>query len=55
MTPCHNCHSQIEDIGHHFGGQYKTVHFWTLICLSLGILDESETKYLGPELTSLVP
>ena len=20
LTPCHNCHSQMEDIGHHFGG-----------------------------------
>jgi len=53
LTPCHNCHSQIEDLGHHYGGHYRTVHFWTLICLSLGILDASETKYLGPELAEL--
>ncbi len=50
LTPCHNCHSQMEDIGQHYGGDYKVVHFWTLICLSLGILGENERKYLGPEL-----
>ncbi|MFN2356090.1 MAG: heterodisulfide reductase-related iron-sulfur binding cluster, partial [Desulfopila sp.] len=22
LTPCHNCHSQIEDIGHHSHGGY---------------------------------
>ncbi|MCC2110954.1 MAG: (Fe-S)-binding protein [Hyphomicrobiales bacterium] len=53
LTPCHNCHSQIEDLGHHYDGHYRTVHFWTLICLSLGILDESERKYLGPDLADL--
>lgn len=50
LTPCHNCHSQIEDIGEFYGGGYRVVHFWTLICLSLGILGEHERKYLGPEL-----
>jgi Fe-S oxidoreductase len=53
LTPCHNCHSQIEDIGHHYGGGYRVVHFWTLICLSLGILGENERAYLGPELVTL--
>ena len=53
LTPCHNCHSQMEDIGHHYGGNYQVVHFWTLICLSLGILGENEKTYLGPELASL--
>lgn len=43
---------QIEDIGGHYGGDYKVIHYWTLICLSLGILDESEGKYLGPELAA---
>jgi Fe-S oxidoreductase len=50
LTPCHNCHSQMEDIGGHFGGHYRVVHFWTLICLSLGLLGENERKYLGPDL-----
>jgi Fe-S oxidoreductase len=54
LTPCHNCHSQMEDIGHYFGGKYRVVHFWTLICLSLGILGENETTYLGPDLLDLI-
>jgi len=53
LTPCHNCHSQMEDIGHHYGGDYRVIHFWTLICLSLGILGDNERMYLGPELSSL--
>ena len=53
LTPCHNCHSQIDDIGGHFGGHYRVIHFWTLICLSLGILGENERKYLGPELAEV--
>jgi len=53
LTPCHNCHAQMEDIGEHFGGHYRVVHFWTLICLSLGILAENERKYLGPELAGI--
>jgi len=54
LTPCHNCHSQMEDIGHHYGGNYGVVHFWTLICLSLGILGENERTYLGPDLSALI-
>ena len=53
LTPCHNCHSQMEDIGQYYGGRYRVVHFWTLICLSLGILGEGERKYLGPELARI--
>lgn len=53
LTPCHNCHSQIEDIGQYYGAQYHVIHFWTLMCLSLGILAENERKYLGPELAGL--
>ncbi len=54
LTPCHNCHSQMEDIGHHYGGNYGVVHFWTLICLSLGILGENERTYLGPDLLECI-
>jgi len=54
LTPCHNCHSQMEDIGEHYGGNYGVVHFWTLICLSLGILGENERTYLGPDLLALL-
>ncbi len=53
LTPCHNCHTQMEDIGEHYGGHYRVVHFWTLICLSLGILGKNERKYLGPELAAI--
>ncbi len=50
VTPCHNCHAQIEDLAEHYNGTYHTVHLWTLICLSLGILGENERTYLGPDL-----
>jgi Fe-S oxidoreductase len=50
VTPCHNCHAQIEDMAHVHGGKYHTVHLWTLICLSMGILGENERTYLGPDL-----
>ncbi|MCP4996359.1 MAG: (Fe-S)-binding protein [Gammaproteobacteria bacterium] len=53
LTPCHNCHTQMEDIGEHFGGHYRVIHFWTLICLSLGILGRNERKYLGPDLAGI--
>jgi Fe-S oxidoreductase len=53
IAPCHNCHTQIEDVGRHFGGNYHVVHIWTLICLALGILGENERTYLGPDLENL--
>jgi Fe-S oxidoreductase len=53
IAPCHNCHSQIHDLAHHSGAEYQTVHLWTLICLSLGILGENERAYLGPDLAEI--
>ena len=53
ITPCHNCHAQIHDLADHYEGSYHTVHLWTLICLSLGILGENERGYLGPDLAEL--
>jgi len=50
LTPCHNCHSQMHDIGKFYGGHYGIVHLWTLICLSLGILGDNEQLYLGTDL-----
>lgn len=50
ITGCHNCHAQVHDIAHHFGGKYNTVHLWTLICLSLGVLGPNERAYLGEDL-----
>ena len=53
IAPCHNCHAQIHDLSEHFNGGYHTVHLWTLICLSLGVLGENERAYLGPDLASV--
>jgi len=53
FAPCHNCHAQIEDIGHHYGGHYNVVHIWTMMCLSMGILGENERTYLGDDLKAL--
>ena len=53
ITPCHNCHAQIHDLSEHYNGGYYSVHLWTLICLSLGILGENERAYLGPDLAEL--
>lgn len=53
IAACHNCHAQIHDLAEHFEGKYHTVHLWTLICLSLGILGENEREYLGPDLAEV--
>ncbi|MGD8542412.1 MAG: heterodisulfide reductase-related iron-sulfur binding cluster, partial [Desulfobacteraceae bacterium] len=50
ITPCHNCHAQVHDLSEHFEAGYHTVHLWTLICLSLGILGPNEREYLGEDL-----
>ena len=50
IAPCHNCHGQIEDMGHHFGAPYKVVHLWTILCLAMGVLAETERTYLGEDL-----
>ncbi len=50
ITPCHNCHAQIHDLAEHYKASYHTIHMWTLICLSLGILGENEREYLGLDL-----
>jgi hypothetical protein len=43
IAACHNCHAQIHELSEHFGGGYGVVHLWTLICLSLGILESTST------------
>jgi Fe-S oxidoreductase len=53
ITPCHNCHAQIHDLSEHNKVDYHTVHLWTLICLSLGVLGENERTYLGPDLAEV--
>ena len=52
IAPCHNCHSQIEDMGEHYGGGYRVLHLWTIMCLAMGILGENERTYLGPDLAA---
>lgn len=53
ITPCHNCHAQVHDLAEHFETGWYTVHLWTIIALSLGILGENEREYLGPDLAEL--
>ncbi|MGB9499181.1 MAG: (Fe-S)-binding protein [Dissulfuribacterales bacterium] len=51
ITPCHNCHAQIHELGEHYAdGGYHAVHLWTIIALSLGILGENEREYLADDL-----
>ena len=53
ITPCHNCHAQIHDLSEIRSHPWETVHLWTLICLSLGILGENEREYLGDDLKNV--
>ena len=53
LAPCHNCHSQMEDLCKHYGGSYHVAHIWTILCLSMGVLGENEREYLGPDLVGV--
>ncbi|MFH2065382.1 MAG: (Fe-S)-binding protein [Pseudomonadota bacterium] len=53
ITPCHNCHDQIHKLADHYECKYHTIHLWTLIALSLGVLAEGERIYLGPDLAEV--
>lgn len=53
IAPCHNCHAQIEDMCEHYGGKYRVVHLWTIMCLAMGVLGDNERTYLGPDLAEL--
>jgi len=50
IAPCHNCHAQIHDLSDQLDHAWQTVHLWTLLCLSLGILGPNEREYLGDDL-----
>jgi Fe-S oxidoreductase len=50
ITPCHNCHAQVHDLNDIRDHAWQTVHLWTLICLSLGVLGPKERTYLGEDL-----
>ncbi|MFH0725020.1 MAG: (Fe-S)-binding protein [Pseudomonadota bacterium] len=53
VTPCHNCHAQIHELSEHHNAGYRTLHLWTIIALSLGILAENERIYLGLDLVDV--
>ncbi len=53
ITPCHNCHAQVHDLAEIHDHAWSTVHLWTLICLSLGILGPNERAYLGDDLAGV--
>ena len=50
ITPCHNCHAQVHDLSGINDHKWETVHLWTLLCLSLGVLGPNERTYLGEDL-----
>ena len=54
ITPCHNCHAQVHDLSDTHGHKWHTVHLWTLICLSMGILGPKERAYLGDDLKDVL-
>jgi Fe-S oxidoreductase len=53
ITPCHNCHAQVHDLAEQRDHAWQTVHLWTLLCLSLGILGPNERAYLGEDLKTV--
>jgi len=50
IAACHNCHAQIHELSEHYKGHYGVVHFWSLLCLSLGVLGPNERAYLQENL-----
>jgi len=54
ITPCHNCHAQVHDLSEIREHPWQTVHLWTLICLSMGILGPNEREYLGNDLKDVL-
>jgi Fe-S oxidoreductase len=50
IAPCHNCHAQIHELSEHAPKHFGTVHLWTIICLSLGVLCRNERTYLLDDL-----
>jgi Fe-S oxidoreductase len=50
VVPCHNCFGQLQDMAKVHQVDYHVIHYWTIICLAMGILGENERVYLGPDL-----
>ncbi len=50
ITPCNNCHSQIKELSQHYQADIGVLHLWTVLGLSLDILDKTEREILGSDL-----
>ncbi|MFH2093137.1 MAG: (Fe-S)-binding protein [Pseudomonadota bacterium] len=50
ITPCNNCHEQLQDLSRHYDARFRSVHLWTILCLAMGVLGENERKSLGDDL-----
>lgn len=35
ITPCHNCHTQVQHICTHYGGNWQTTHLWNWLAKAL--------------------
>jgi hypothetical protein len=46
ITGCHKCRTEIHEPSERYGGGYGAVHLWTIICLAMGILGQTEREYL---------
>lgn len=42
ITPCRSCYRQIQEAGRFYQADFNTVHLWTILCLSLGVVGEKE-------------
>ena len=50
LRPATTVMPQIHDLSEERDHPWQTVHLWTLLCLSLGILGPNEREYLGEDL-----
>lgn len=53
ITPCNNCLAQLNDLSNHYSATFNSVHLWTILCLSMGVLGKNERKYLGKDLADV--
>lgn len=53
ITPCNNCHGQLQDLSRHYNAKFRSVHLWTILCLAMGVLDKNERKFLGDDLAGV--
>ena len=53
ITPCHNCHAQVHDIGEHLKRRIPHGSSLDPDLPVMGILGENERTYLGPDLAEV--